>query len=131
MQPRGHLALIRAREVAHQPVGDQQAQHPVAQELQPLVVGERSAARVTFGPLPDAGVRQGQVQQRRIPEVVAEAAPQRLNCLGPSVSHQSRTVKNRLGWIFENQLTGFHSEAPGFHENRMISALPIRFSAGT
>lgn len=110
---------------------DQQAQHPVAEELQPLVVGEQPAARVALGPLPHAGVGQGQVQQGWIPEVVAEAAPQRLNCLGPFISHQSRTVKNRLGRIFENQLTGFHSEAPGDQENRMISALPIRFSAGT
>ena len=96
-----------------------------------MVVGERSAPRTALGPLPHAGVRQGQVQQRRIPEVVAEATPQRLERLCPPVSRQSRRVKKRLNSTFVNQVIGFHNEAPGFNENRIISALPIRLSAGT
>ena len=74
---------------------------------------------------------QGLVEKRRIAEVVAQLARQRRDRLGPPVRHQFRTVKNRLGRTLENQLMGFHSDAPGDHENRMISALPIRFSAGT
>ena len=42
-----------------------------------------------------------------------------------------RMLKNRLGRAFSTQVQGLNSDAPGFHDKRMICALPTRFSAGT
>src|SRR5690606_6536173 len=115
----------------HQPIRDQQAQNPVAQELQPLVVGRNLRPR----PLPHAGVRQRALQQSGVGKVVSQPATQGRHRLGAhvraSAGHQSRILKNRLKRTLANKLTGLNSEAPGVHENMMISALPTRFSAGT
>src|SRR5690606_922327 len=122
---------VRRRKLVHQPVRDQQAQHPVAQEFQTLIVGRNLRPRA----LAHAGVGQGAFQKLRLGESMAKPTTQSRHGLGAhiraSARHQSRILKNRLKRTLANQLTGLNNEAPGVHENMMISALPTRFSAGT
>jgi hypothetical protein len=89
-----------------------------------------AAAASRSAPSPTLAWVRARSSRRRIAELVAE--PARPAATASALEFAiSREGEEAAGRIFENQLTGFHSEAPGFHENRMISALPIRFSAGT
>ena len=67
----GEIAFVGALEALVQQVGNGQAQHRVAEKLEPLVVVRAEAA-----------VRQGAAQQARIGEAVADAP---LQCVQTSV----------------------------------------------
>ncbi len=113
----------------HQPFGGQEVQNPVAEEFQPFVVVDLAGA------LPGAGMGQGPVQQVAVGEAVAEALLERGDgrlapVLGGSSAHFSRW-KKRLGRASVNQVQGLKIEAWSFHDKRIRSALPSRFSNGT
>ena len=75
-QARPKLAFLLVREALGQPLGDQQAEHPVADEFQPLVRSGAAAPRAAparHSPAGDGGAMgQRLAQQVRTGEVVAE-----------------------------------------------------------
>ncbi len=114
-----------------QPLGDQQAQDAVAQELEPLVVGARACRAALSAPSPTLAWVRARSRRAGSRNTWPRRSTSAATASARAIRHQSRTWKKRLGRTLANQLTGFHSEAPGSHENRMISALPTRFSSGT
>ncbi len=122
----GQLPFPLRRMQLHQPLGGHQVQDPVAQELELLVVLHLARA------LAGAGVGQGPVQEGVVLEDVADA-PLELGHRRLSTIRNGhfRTWKNRLSLASRNQVQGLKIETLSFHESRMMSALPTRFSAGT
>ena len=113
VQPRGELALLGLRILADQRLGDHQPQHPVAEELQPLVVR----------PPRHGGMRQRLQQQLGPQEIVAEAGRRLRHGLAEL---QSIPTKKRSG----RQVQKASMELPA-EEKITRSARPTRFSKGT
>jgi hypothetical protein len=127
VEPLGQVAFVVGGVRLKQRLRHAQPEHPVAQKLQPLVVTH------AVDGLSGTGVSQRPLQEVRIGKAVAEGGLQARHGLGADVvalAHVSGW-KKRPSSTFRNQVHGLNSEAPCFHENRMISALPTRFSAGT
>ncbi len=127
MHALGQLPFPLVGMALHQLLGGQQVQHPVAQELQPLVVADLAGA------LAGAGVGERPLQQVAVGEGVAQALLERGHRrLAPVVRlAHFNSLKNRLGRASTNQVQGLNSAALSFQDSRMMSALPTRFSNGT
>ncbi len=112
VQPPRKLALRLLREQLVQPCRDGEAEHPIAEEFEALIIL-----------LPAAGMGERALEQRRIARRLAERRGQP----GAGIVADAQNVSPiRSERAAENQLPGFvHSAEPSV-EKKLISARPIR-----
>ena len=132
VQPHRQLALGRVGEGAVEHLGHDEAEHAVAEELQPLVVDARGAA--------GAGMRQRVFGERAVAEAVpgergelveagvVEAGLARHVAADAAQSTQWNRREARISVGHFQISSGL---APPAIEKKMMLARPIRFSAGT
>ena len=117
------IALVVMRVAAVKCSGDREAEHPVTEELEPLIALAAPAvvqARVGKGPLEQGAVREGVAERRleRVERVLRVAAHQRVSRMRPQ-----RTAHGQ----FQICQIGVSSRI----EKKITSARPTKFTNGT
>ena len=112
--------LLLIRKILEQHMGDNQAEHPVAEEFEPL---EASPPRL------GAGVGQSLDEQFRTTEFVIENT-RRLGEAGCGLLVHSTILKIRPNRVAVGHFHNSQIRALPLVEKKMISARPTRFSAG-
>src|SRR5690625_987773 len=122
----GKLALRRIGEFFQQRFRDAEAEHPVAQEFQPLIVGPRRVRR--------GWMRQRLLQQLGIAEFMAKEPAKRFPVLTTHGRDQSSIHSPARHRMISKKRSKRHfqicQKAPS-EESAISSARPIRFSTGT
>ena len=109
------LALGLAGKALVQPLGDRQPQHPVAQKLEPLVIGRALTAMRQRALIPRE-ITRGTAQHPRQP-------------VGQLLGQKPSPI--RLQRAALNQVHGSSHCAPPSVDQKLTTALPCRFSIGT
>ncbi len=122
-QPLRQLALVRLGEGFDQHLGDDQRQHPVAEELEPLVAG-RGAELAALAWVSAV------IEQLAVGEAVAEARLERL-CRGAAALPHTTVVNIRSQRTVHGHFQNSQAALPSSTEKKMTSARPTRFSNGT
>src|SRR5690242_20069055 len=126
IEPAGKLALVCVRKLVGEKLGNGEAEHAVAEELEAFIVLVRLAARAR------AGVGERELQQRGIGKFVSEHGGQFANGLMPPFRQAQRTTwKMRAQRTLSGQSHTCQKLASSLIEKKMICALPTRFSNGT
>src|SRR5262249_26374935 len=117
------LALVRRRKGAKQHVGDDEAEHMVAEELEALVAAGAALAGER------RNMRQRAVEQRRWGEAVPDALLQLLASL--RLAAHRTIVNSRPQRTVQGQSHTYQAGSRPRTEKKTSRARPIRFSAGT